>query len=122
MVSWTQEQENGNWEPAVNIVDAKLEQDLFQEKYDQYYECHQGLVVNGRMLASEICRLEKAMFGAVENDHTHPVVWEVELTVGRLEEVCGKMETVVGPWLQELRDCYQFYHIKETASQVCNIA
>lgn len=58
------------------------------------------------------------MFGASGNDHAHPVVWGVEVTVGRLEEVCRKMEGVADPWLQRLRDCYQFHHIKQTASKV----
>ena len=121
MESWTREQKNDNWKPATTIIDAKLELDVFQKEYDGNHECQSNLVTQGRTAASEVCWLEERIFGNVKNDSTHPVVRDVEMTVGRMEEACAMMEGVVGPRLQRLRDCYQYHLIKQTAGQVCDV-
>ena len=79
-------------------------------------------MARGRKIAFEICTIEETIFGAVKNDHTHPVVRGVEAKVGRLEELRVKVESVERPKLQRLRDCHQFHRIRKNAREVCGMA
>ena len=115
---WIEDQDNDEWDHAPNIIEAKLRLDAFQKDYDQLYDAYQELVTRGRGVASNICQLEQVMFGDVESGHAHPVVQSVEETLAEAGRVNDEMDGLASDQLQVLRDCYQYYRIKQTSSKV----
>ena len=113
--SWTQEQENWEWEPASNLIDAQLQLDAFQRQYNQFISSHDELVTRGQSVAKELAELDMLLFGETGD---HFAVKGVEVWVGQLEGACQRMRGVAGKKMEKLKSCLQFHVLQERATQV----
>ena len=116
MESWTQEQENREWDSALNQMDAKIQLDAFQRQHDQIHKSHLDLIGMGRSISSEIDQSDRAMFGPL--GRIHPAVEGVESLVVRMVQACQRMEGVARPRLRQLKERHQYHVIKQKWSKV----
>lgn len=121
MESWTQEQENREWESTQSRIDAKLQLDAFQRQYDQISQSHLDLITKGRSLAVETEESDSLMFGRGPTDSAHPATVKVEGVVSLMSQAHDKMEGVVNPRLQRLKEVHQFHSLKHKLFKVSGL-
>ena len=117
--SWTQEQENWEWEPATNLIDAQLQLDAFQRQYNQFLSSHKDLVSKGRSVAKELADLDLMMFGVTGE---HPAVRGVEGWIVRLVKASERMSEVAGKKIEKLKSCLQFFQLQQRATKVSHLS
>ena len=120
--SWTQEQENVEWEPADNTMDAQLHLDAFQRQYDQLVASHGELITRGRSIAKDTEQLDSEMFGSSTHGSAHPVSVKVEGLLKRLDSLMSVMLGVATPRLGQRKDCLQFHLLQQRANKVSQSA
>ena len=119
LLSWAQEKELTEWEPAENTMDAQLQLDAFQRQYDLLGSSNEELVARGRNIIEEINQSDVVMFGSTSTIYTLPTSAKVDELAVKLKDARTKMETVAGPKIEQLKDCLQYHLLQQRANKVC---
>ena len=113
--AWSAEQQQINWEPANEAMEAQLQLEGFEKHYNQLYSSHKELVTRGRETSWQIVQTDALLFSGT----THQATVCVEEHVTKLELALRKMDDGCGPILQQFKDCLQFHLLQQRANNVC---